>query len=133
MKNAENKEGFPLNNSLSRGKGNNSLSKNIAVKKKSNNSIVVNTTGNISYNDHPTKRSHSIAENIVIKQEEGINKQFNNNVTKVVVSTNNSINTSQNSVKNRKIGIPISKVKNPNYNSNTFENSLKKDVTILKK
>ena len=133
MKNAENKEGFPLNNSLSRGKGNNSLSKNLAVKKISNNNIVVNTTGNISYKDYPGKRSHSIAENIVIKQEEGINKQFNNNVTKVVVSTNNSINTSQNSVKNRKIGIPISKVKNPNYNSNTFENSLKKDVTILKK
>ena len=133
MKNTDNKEGFPLNNSLTRGKGNNSLSKNIAVKKKSNNSIVVNTTGNISYNDHPTKRSHSIAENTITKQEEGLNKQFNNNVTKVVVSTNNSINTSQNSVKSRKIGIPISKTKNQNYNTNPFEGSFKKEGTLLKK
>ena len=133
MKNAENKEGFPLNKSLTRGKANNSLSKNLAVKKISNNSIVMNTTGNINYNDRPGKRSHSIAENVLTRQEDGINKQFNNNVTKVIVSTNNSINTSQNSVKNRKIGIPISKAKNQNYNTNIFESSLKKEGTIIKK
>ena len=135
-KNADNKEGFPLNNSLTRPKANNSLNKNITQKKISNNSIAGNIVGNMNYNtintnNDPTgKRSHSIAENVLGKPEEGKNS---NNTTRVVVSNSISTNISQNNIKNRKLSIPISKVKNPNYNSNTYEGNMKKETNNRKK
>ena len=85
----------------------------------------------INTNNDPTgKRSHSIAENVLGKPEEGKNS---NNTTRVVVSNSISTNISQNNIKNRKISIPISKVKNPNYNSNTYEGNMKKETNNRKK
>ena len=83
----------------------------------------INVTYYNTFNDNTGKRSHSIIENAESKQEEGISKNYNNN--KLVISFNNSINASINNTKNR---IPISKVNNSIYNSNTYEGSLKRQV-----
>ena len=130
MKNTDNKEAFPLNNSLQRPKTNNSLNKNGAFKKIST-SMLDNTTGSnyFTFNNNVAKRSLSVTENAPISHEEGVNRQYNNTTT-FIMSSNNSINASLNKSKNRKIGIP--KVKSQNYNSNTFEGSLKREVNIKK-
>ena len=134
LKNADNKDGFPLDNSLTKPKTNNSLNKSIKHKKISNNSINGNTSGNNSYvniNDTSTKRAHSISDNMQNKKIEIKNKQYNNNSkTTVIVNTNG--NNSNNSIspilsKNRKISnIPTSKNKGQNYNNYTYEGNFKK-------
>ena len=133
LKSSENKEVFPLNNSLTRPKTNNSLNKSINYKKSTNNNIIGNIdTNNKSYiniNDS-SKRSHSISENIQDKKVEVKDKLLKNNATTVIVNTfnDNNSNLSPIIIKSRKISnIPISKNKNQNYSSNTYKGNYKKD------
>ena len=133
LKSSENKEVFPLNNSLTRPKTNNSLNKSINYKKSTNNNIIGNIdTNNKSYiniNDS-SKRSHSISENIQVKKVEVKDKLLKNNATTVIVNTfnDNNSNLSPIIIKSRKISnIPISKNKNQNYSSNTYKGNYKKD------
>ena len=133
LKNLDNKDGFPLDNSLTKPKTNNSLNKSINHKKISNNSINGNTNVNNSYiniNETTTKRAHSISDNMQIKKGEINNKQYNNNTTTIIVNTNsNNNNTSISPIlsKNRKISnIPTSKNKSQNLNNFTYEGNYKK-------
>ena len=136
LKSSENKEVFPLNNSLTRPKTNNSLNKSVNYKKSTNNNIIGNIeTNNKSYiniNDL-SKRSHSISENIPDKKVEAKNKLFKNNATTVIVNTlkDNNSNLSPIIIKSRKISnIPISKNKNQNYSSNTYKGNYKRDNNL---
>ena len=131
--NTENKDIFPLNNSLTKPKTNNSLNKSINNKKIANNSLTVNSSGNNSFykvNDS-SKRSHSISEAMQIKKDETKKKQYNNNTTKVIINAKNSGNISPNIIKSRKISnIPNSKNKNQNYNTHTYDGNFKKETKL---
>ena len=93
-----------------------------------NNGLAGNFSNNNSYvniNETSIKRSHSISENVQIKKDE-VKSKFNTNNVIVNSDSNNNIfnaNISPNIQKTRKI--PISKLKNTNYNSYTYEGNNK--------
>ena len=133
VKNTETKDNIQMNNSVLRPKTNSSFSKGNNNKKISNNSLAGNFSNNNSYvniNDTSIKRSHSISENIQIKKEDVKNKY---NSKKIILNNDNNnvnVNISPNIQKNRKINIPISKMKNTNYNSYQYEGNYRTEIKI---
>ncbi len=133
LKNIENKDNLQMNNSALRPKTNSSFNKGINNKKISNNSLAGNFSNNNSYvniKDTLIKRSHSISENIQNKKEDVKNKY---NSKKIILNNdNNNFNVSISPIiqKNRKINIPISKMKNTNINSYQYEGNYKTENKV---
>ena len=125
LKNQENKEESPLNNSLTKNKTNKSFNNSFNQKISSHNSLSVNPKGSNSYINLSglSKKSLFFSENIQN------NKQSNNTNSAIINNSYNNSNISPIIAKSRKItNIPTSK--NQNYNGDKNEGNFKKEKKL---